>query len=259
MKIRNSSQGNIVVTVFSIFLLAACSKHDETSKEEDVVVMTATGDINPRLTEFRQLLGDRLNTTPGVVGGRREINWDGVPDELLNQSLPVDFFNPTHAQASVSNQRGLVYSTAGNFQVSKTNFLDVNPNASSQFSNFSGSKSFANISSSLWDVEFRVAGKSIPAGVKGFGIVFSDVDLANSTALEFFNKEKSLGKFFVPAKAGSNFSFLGVYFKNEPVTRVRVSHDGHLDSQQKDISDNGPSDLVTMDNFLYTEPVKTID
>lgn len=259
MKIRNSIKGGIVAAVLSILLLIACSKHDETSKEEDVVVMTATGDINPRLNEFRQLLGDQLNTTPGVVGGRREINWDGVPDELLNQSLPVDFFNPTHAQASVSNQRGLVYTTAGNFQVSKTNFLEVNPNASSQFSNFSGSKSFANISSSLWDVEFRIAGKSIPAGVKGFGIVFSDVDLANSTSLEFFNKEKSLGKFFVPAKAGSNFSFLGVYFKNEQVSRVRISHDGHLDSQQNDISDNGQSDLVTMDNFLYNEPAKAID
>ena len=239
-----------------IFLLSACSKDNETSQDNNIVVMTATGDINAKLDQFRSLLGDQLNTTPNVTGGRREINWDGIPDELLEQSLSQDFFNPTHAQAPASNQRGLVYSAGGNFQVSATNFSALNPAAANQFSSFSGSKSFANTTSSLWDVEFQLAGKPIAAGVKGFGIVFSDVDIVNSTSLEFFNQQKSLGKFPVPPKSGSNFSFLGVYFKNELISRVRVSHDGHLSNQQKDISDNGPSDLVTMDNFLYSEPVK---
>jgi hypothetical protein len=160
------------------------------------------------------------------------------------------------AQAPVANQRGLIYSAAGNFQVSKNNFANVNPEATSQFSSFSGDKTFANISSSLWDVEFQVAGKTEAAFVKGFGIVFTDVDQPNSTSMEFFSEEHSLGKFFVPAKNGSNFSFLGVYFKNEKVTRISVAHDSHLDKGQKDISDNGPADLVIMDNFLWNEPVK---
>ncbi|MGZ8554727.1 MAG: hypothetical protein ACXWV8_15045, partial [Chitinophagaceae bacterium] len=72
----------------------------------------------------------------------------------------------------------------------------------------------------------------------------------------FFNEGKSLGKFFVPAKEGSNFSFLAVYFKNEQVTSIQVKHDGHLDKGQNDITNNGPVDLVVMDNFLYSEPVK---
>ena len=204
----------------------------------------------PRLEEFRQLLGAQVNTTPGAVTGRREIHWDGIPEQLLNTKLPVDFFNPVGPQAPVANQRGLIYSAAGNFQVSKTNFAEVNAEAAGQFSSFSGDKSFANISSSLWDVEFQVAGKTEAAFVKGFGIVFSDVDQPNSTSMEFFSEERSLGKFFVPAKNGSNFSFLGVYFKNEQVTRISVAHDGQLDKGQKDISDNGPADLVIMDNFL---------
>jgi hypothetical protein len=257
MKNRSSKKTSVFITSFAFILLAACSKDKENKNDnEDIVVISATGDINARLNEFRQLLGDQLNTTPGVTGGRREINWDGVPEEFLNKKLPNDFFNPTSTTASISNQRGLTYSAGGNFQVSKTNFAEVNPAASGEFTSFSGNKSFDNISSNLWEVGFEVAGHPVAASVKGFGIVFSDVDPPKTVSLEFFNEEKNLGKFFVPAKEGSNFSFLGVYFKNEQITRVSVMHDGQLDKGQNDISDNGPVDLVVMDNFLYSEPVK---
>ena len=249
------SLGLTILPAFIVF--TGCSKNkDEAKPNDNVVVVTATGDINAQLDEFRQLLGDQLNTTPGVVGGRREINWDGVPDALLNQKLPENFFNPVGEQASVAHQRGLVYSAAGNFQVSKTNFAEVNASAATELSSFSGNKIFANVSANKWDVEFQVPSKTLPASVKGFGIVFSDVDLPKSTSLEFFDGEKSLGKFFAPAKNGSNFSFLGVYFKNKKVTRVRVEHQGQLDQGQPDISNNGTVDLVAMDNFLYNEPVK---
>src|SRR5436190_18832738 len=147
-----------LMNLLATFVFSACSKNkDEASLNNNIVVVTATGDINAQLDEFRQLLGAQLNTTPGVVGGRREINWDGVPDALLNQKLPENFFNPVDEQASVSNQRGLVYSAAGNFQVSKTNFAEVNPSAATQLSSFSGNKIFANVSANKWDVEFQVA------------------------------------------------------------------------------------------------------
>ena len=244
-----------ICAAITFTVISNCSK-DENTITDSAVVIAATGDINSRLEEFRQLLGAQVNTTPGSVTGRREVHWDGIPEQLLNTKLPVDFFNPVGPQAPVTNQRGLIYSAAGNFQVSKNNFANVNAEAAGQFSNFTGDKSFANISSSLWDVEFQVAGKTEAAFVKGFGIVFTDVDQPNSTSMEFFSEERSLGKFFVPAKNGSNFSFLGVYFKNEQVTRISVAHDSHLDKGQKDISDNGPADLVIMDNFLWNEPVK---
>jgi len=246
-----------LMILLTTIAISACSKNkDEASFNDNIVAVTATGDINAQLDQFRQLLGEQLNTTPDVVGGRREINWDGVPDALLSQKLPENFFNPVGDQASVANQRGLVYSAAGNFQVSKTNFAEVNAEAATELSSFSGNKIFANVSANKWDVEFQVAGKELAASVKGFGIVFSDVDLPKSTSLEFFNGERSLGKFFAPAKDGSNFSFLGVYFKNEKITRVRVEHQGQLDQGQADITNNGPADLVAMDNFLYNEPVK---
>lgn len=257
MKTISSKKIRVFITSLSLLILAGCSKDKENKNDNnDVVVITATGDINQQLTEFRQQLGEQLNTTPGVTGGRREINWDGVPEEFLNKKLPNDFFNPTSPAASIQNQRGLLYSSAGNFQVSKTNFAEVNAQASGQFSSFSGDKSFANISTNLWDVEFQVPGQAVAAKVQGFGIVFSDVDLPKSVSLEFFNEAKNLGKFFVPAKEGSNFSFLGVYFKDDQITRIRVVHEGQLDKGQNDISNSGPADLVIMDNFLYSEPVK---
>lgn len=246
-----------LVSSFGLVASGSCSKDKtEATDKDNIVVVTATGDINASLDEFRQLLGSQLNTTPGAIGGRREINWDGVPDDLLDKKLPGDFFNPVGEQALAANQRGLVYSATGNFQVSKTSFAGLNASAATELTSFSGNKIFANTSSKLWDVEFQVAGQAVEASVKGFGMVFSDVDLPQSTSLEFFNDQRSLGKFFAPARNGSNFSFLGVYFKNDKITRVQVSHDGPLDLGQNDVSDNGTADLVAMDNFLYNEPIK---
>jgi hypothetical protein len=107
-------------------------------------------------------------------------------------------------------------------------------------------------------VDFEIPGQAIPASVKGFGAVFSDVDAENTTSLEFFNGTRSLGKFFVPARAaGSSFSFLGVRFNNdERITKVRVSHQGKLSDGQKDISAGGPADLVALDDFLFSEPIQ---
>jgi hypothetical protein len=88
-----------------IMVLVSCKK--EHNKKEPLV-FKATGDINNILNEFRNLLGT-LNTTPGATSGRREINWDGVPDSLVGKALPDDFFNPTGAGAPIARQRGLIY------------------------------------------------------------------------------------------------------------------------------------------------------
>ena len=126
------------------------------------------------------MLGHQLNTTPGAVEGRREINWDGVPEELLNQKLPEDFFNPTSPQAPVANQRGLSLFSRRKFPGKQNQFRGSECRCRDQLSSFSGNKIFANISSQLWDVEFQVPGKQNWRSVKGFGIVFSDVDLPKS-------------------------------------------------------------------------------
>jgi hypothetical protein len=232
-----------IVLMVIVITVVSCKKTHTGDSGGDVITIKATGDITAKLNEFRQVLGATLNTAPGAVGGHREINWDGVPDSLLGKPLPNDFFNPVGTDASLaSRQRGLAYEAVGQFMVTNNVFATVNSLAAPEFRTFSGTNSFANIGSNLWQIDPRVAGTATNATIKGMGIVFSDVDLANSTSIEFFTDTKSLGKFFVPQHDNTtSFSFLGVYFKNEKVTHVRVKHDGFL---------------VILDDFLYDEPVK---
>lgn len=244
-----------LVVSLVIMVLISCKKD---SHEKEPMVFRASGDINTTLNDFRNLLGN-LNTIPGATNGRREINWDGVPDSLVGKALPADFFNPTGAGAPTARQRGLLYAPmTGEFQVSNNNFSTIDPAASGEFSAFSGAKTFANVTTNAWPISFQVAGQSTAAFTRGVGIVFSDVDLANSTSLEFFEGDKSLGKFFAPPHAAtSGFSFLGVYFPgSQRITKVEVKHQGILIDGQKDISAGGPNDLVIFDDFIYGEPQK---
>ncbi|MGB8190438.1 MAG: hypothetical protein WCF67_00905 [Chitinophagaceae bacterium] len=245
---------NKIFVLIVLTSLMACKK----DKDQDAIVIQSSGNITSSVDAFRHLLGDKLNTSPGAVGGRREINWDGVPDSLLGKPLPEQFFNNTDPGAPASTQRGLIYESDGIFQVSKSNFSEVNAAAANQFAPFSGTNIFTNTSENLWDVGFELPGQDVAASVSGFGVVFADVDIANNTSLEFFNGNKSLGKFFAPVHdPNSKFSFLGVYFKNKRVTKIKVQHgNGLLNSGQKDITDGGSSDLVILDDFLYDEPVK---
>jgi hypothetical protein len=236
-----------------VLLFSACKKKD---LQEIPVVLTANGNISSKLNEFRSLLGNSLNTTTGVTGGRREINWDAVPDSLLHTKLPKDFFNPVGSGAIVARQRGLIYTESGSFMVSNTNFAEINANTASEFVSFSGDKVFANTEASLWDIAFEKPGQRVPATVKGFGAVFADVDVANSTFMEFFSGAESLGKFFVPAQNNlSKFSFLGVHFTNKTITKIQIGHAAKINDGQKDLSQGGSNDHIVLDDFLYSEPV----
>lgn len=236
------------------FAVSSCKKEESDKDQNKPAVFAASGEVQSKIDEFRTLLGP-LNTTLGATSGRREINWDGVPDQLLNKTLPSDFFNPVGDNAVAARQRGLAYDATGNFQVSNTSFAHVNAAAAAQFTPFSGDKTFASVSRALWEIKFQVPGQTTAGWVKGFGAVFSDVDIDGSTSLEFFNEETSLGKFSVPKSgASSKFSFLGVYFQNDKITNIKVSHNGKLDDGKNDISNGGTDDLIVLDDFIYSEP-----
>ena len=211
---RFSSAIKTVAFIMIITIFSPGCKKDKTGN--DIAVIKGVGDIKPKVDEFRQLLGAQLNTAPGAVGGRREINWDGIPAELLNKPLASDFFNTPGASVPATRQRGLVYSAGlNNFQVSNDGFKAINSATAADFSAFSGSQTFANVGTNLWDIGFQVPGQPIDATVRGFGIVFLDVDVPNSTFVEFFNGTESIGKFFAPVHdATTNLTFLGIYFND---------------------------------------------
>lgn len=247
-----------VLTALSIalVLLGACNKDDNNVGADAPLLFVANGDIQPVVDQFRLELGN-LNTAPGATGGRREISWEIVPDDLLDKNLPDQFFNQAGENANPALQRGLIYDPNMDFRVSKTAFAGIDAAASSEFSAFSGTATFANVSVEPWAVTFQVAGTDDAAGTRGFGMVISDVDVAGSVSLEFFNNTQSLGKLFVPARQqGSNFSFAGVVYKESIITRVKVSHKGILGAGVKDVSQGGMHDLVVFDDFIYGEPEK---
>jgi hypothetical protein len=203
---------------------------------------------------YRADLGGLNPNVAGSFGsGRREINWDGVPDALSAPNLlPANFFN-------VNSPRGAVFTTAGTgFEVSATaasgtavRFGNIDATYPNLFQTFSPQRLFTALGSNSLDVNFFVPGSTTPALTRGFGSVFADVDLANTTSIEFFAANNaSLGVFFVPV-ANLGLSFLGVDFGSNIVSRVHITNGntalGPIEA--------GAVDLVVMDDFLYGEPV----
>jgi hypothetical protein len=224
-------------------------------------VFSATGasaaGIQGTVDAFRSALGT-LN--PNVAGsfpsGRREINWDGVPDTFSAPNiLPPNFFN-------ANSPRGVVFSTPGTgFQVSANavnptatpiEFGNINPTYPGLFAAFSAQKLFTALGSTITDVDFVVPGSNIPATVRGFGAVFTDVDLADSTISYFDQSNALLASFLVVPTAGNEtFSFLGVLFDaGERVSRVRITSGNSILGP----NESPTLDLVVMDDFIYAEP-----
>jgi hypothetical protein len=99
------------------------------------------------------------------------------------------------------------------------------------------------------------------ATVAGFGAVFSDVDLANTTRLEFFNlanvQIQSLNVLPGTVASGS-LSFLGaVGNAGERIARVRITtgNSALAAALGGNDSNGNPTDVVAMDDFLYSEPL----
>lgn len=204
---------------------------------------------------FRADLGAlNPNTAGSAGGGRREINWDGVPDaHSAPNPLPANFFN-------ANSPRGVEFATPGSgFQVSANaaagtiEFGNINPLYPSLFAPFSMQRLFTALDSNVVDVRFLVPGSATAALTNAFGAVFTDVDLADTTAIQYFDAAgDSLGTFFAPAAVGDQtLSFVGVRFtEGAVISRVRIT------SGNQALSAAAPTgDVVVMDDFIYGEPV----
>ena len=222
----------------------------------NAAALTATRD------QFRTNLGGgTVVGANGSFGGlRREINWDGVPAGFsAPNNLPANFFN-------VNSPRGAVFSTSGTgFQVSSAttdagagqpaaaNFGNINATYTGNFQTFSAQRLFTSLGSNVYDVDFFVPGTGTPALVSGFGSIFTDVDLTNSTTIQYFDKNNvSLGTFSAPVQ-DLGLSFIGVSFASPTIARVRITQ-GNI-ALGAGVNDGGGNDVVAADDFLYSEPV----
>lgn len=256
---ESTTMKKLVLVAVSALVLSS-----STMTQAAPVVFQASGatpaDIQGAVDGFRAFLG-ALN--PNVAGsfpsGRREINWDAVPDAFsAPNNMPANFFN-------ANSPRGAVFFTEGSgFQLSADNdnptktpplFGNLNRVFPLLFSTFSPQRLFTALDSNVTETLFFVPGSSTGATVSGFGAVFTDVNRADSTAIEYFDAGGRLlfRRNVLPGTTNrGSLSFLGVGFDaGERVFLVRITS-GSTNGNQ------GPRvparDVVVMDDFIYGEP-----
>jgi len=223
-----------------------------------IAVFEAAGDLATVTAErdaFRLAIGG--GTTAGANGSfggvRREINWDGVPNALADPNLlPDDFFN-------VNSPRGVVFDTAGTGFMVSANAGEAVPiqfGFGDELETFSPQRLFTALNSPITDVFFFVAGTNEVGTTSAFGAIFSDVDAADVTRLDFFDGGNKLifSRFVVPSGGNQQFSFLGITLDSSLISRVRVTSGSATIMANGVLGQNG--DLVVMDDFLYAEPVR---
>jgi len=218
---------------------------------------STTASIQTTVDNFRNALGNPNNgNAASTTGGHREINWDGAPPATVGASS-----GPT--LDAFLNTRGARLNTPGTgflqTPVTDTLLTTINASYSTIFSAFSPIRIFTPTGSNITDVTFFLPGTNgaVGATVRGFGAIFSDVDSANVTRLQFFSASNT-EIFNQTVAAGmspnASFSFLGaVGNAGEQISRVRITT-GSSALGPNDITAGG-SDVVVMDDFIFAEPV----
>jgi hypothetical protein len=234
----------------------------------------SSGGALTALEGFKAAIGGMKNVaTAPQSGGYRTINWDAVKLD------GTDFGGGANTTVINLNQTVAIplnrFQTQGAFfeevyAVSGDGFADVNPNVAGLFTAFSPKNTFAMFNENTIDQSFVLpspAGTTPAlAGTRGFGAIFIINAVANTSSIEYFHGDLSLGKFFVPTGTKGQAEFLGVLFKNPIVTRVTLTlgtdtlfeFDGSTASATT--TDNPPThNLVITDDFVFPEPVSILD
>lgn len=220
---------------------------------------------------FRADLGGSLNPNNGqsFTTGRREVNWDGVPDNFSEpNNFPPNFFNANSPRGIMFNSIEDATGAALNqFAVSSTTasgvpvrFGNLNASYGNTFQTFSPQRLFIARNTHMIEVTFFIPGTKIPATVSGFGVVFADVDSAtggNRSLIRVYGADGTqLSAASAPVHDGG-LSFVGISFNaGERIARVVIeSGNAALSATNNDEVDG--VDVVAMDDFIYGEPRAT--
>jgi hypothetical protein len=222
--------------------------------------------------------GSGANTTTAfndfraAIGGGSRITWDGVkldgtdanPNTRVIASgstveIPIDRFRNV----------GAIY--ADPYAVSGDGFATVNPGTAGQFTAFTPSNTFAMFDPNdgqfvdrFIEQTFVLPGTNTAAVTSGFGAIFTDVELAGTSSIEYIGSQGvSLGKFDVPVGASGETQFLGVLF-DQPIiekvvltlgTNALFSFDGSVFKSFGPESLAEGIDLAVTDDFAFATPV----
>ncbi|GAA4405092.1 PEP-CTERM sorting domain-containing protein [Quisquiliibacterium transsilvanicum] len=227
------------------------------------ITFSAGGDgsaasIQSTVDSFRLALGTPSNgDAPGpLAGGRREINWDGGGSTNTTAAItPFNTFLDTRGVQLSTPGTGLSQATPDGLEG-----LFSNPTYGETFGPFSSARLLVPVGSNITDVLFFLPGSNgaVAATVSGFGAVFTDVDLANSTTIALFDAYgNSLYSASVEAGtvADGSLSFLGVVFNGgERIARARIT----TGNSALGPNDGVGVDVVAMDDFIYGEPLAAV-
>jgi hypothetical protein len=226
--------------------------------------------IQATVDQFRADLGGVNNGIGGsFTSGRREINWDGVPDNFASpNNFPVDFFN-------VNSPRGVLFTAAviadlrvsanaSNPTSTPVRFGEIDPSYPNTFQQvFSSQRLFGIVhpsasgldDSPVLDVYFYFPGTNVPATVSGFGVVFSDVDATNMTGFIAYGMDgKPLGTPVNAPVANGGLSFTGISFNaGERIAHIKIGM-GTKILATTNVEGVNNNDVVAMDDFIYGEP-----
>ena len=227
-----------------------------------------TAALQAIVDQFRSDIGGVNNGVGGsFISGRREINWDGVPDAFAEpNNFPVDFFNVNSPRGVIFNAVEIDTGAALNqFAVSATDasgvpvrFGNINATYSTIFTTFSAQRLFIARNTPVLEVNFVIPGTNIPATVSGFGVVFTDVDSAtggNRSLIRLYGPDgrQLPGAASAPVLDGG-LSFVGTsYNAGERIARV-VIECGNIGLSASNNDGVNGVDVVAMDDFIYGEP-----
>ena len=259
--------------VLSMVFVVSETAHAQGTNDIPPAVFQAAGataaSIQIPVDAFRARLGDPNNlNNPGPLGlkGRREINWDGGNPNVLDTTAPVNpFLTFLDTRGSQFKTPGLGLSQAppsggpeGGLAV-----LFANPTYGTTFKTFSASRLFTPVGSNITEASFSIPGTNgtVPAAVRGFGAVFTDVDqpdgvgssvTGGSTRIQYFDRnDKVIFTSFVPPSPGNGtFSFFGIVFDDARIASVVIKTGDVAPGP----NDDRRHDIVMMDDFIYGEP-----
>jgi hypothetical protein len=221
-----------------------------------IVVFEAAGAdaaaVTPTRDAFRAAVGGgSVAGANGNFGGlRREINWDGVG---------AGASDPNPMPGTQFSARGAVFSTPGTGFLVSANAGGATPilfGFPNDFQAFTAQKVFTGVNSNIVDVDFFVPGTNVAATTSAFGVIFTDVEVADLTTLQFFDENDNLFFSRSALVAGTQgLTFLGgIADAGERIARVRITS-GSNTIVSNGVLGNPNDDVVVMDDFLYATPV----